>query len=76
MEFNLTLEQKKRMLVDSKNSIHSELYLLLVKMGINPDEYTLGMDIGDDIKFAGEKVRFEALVSSLQMIEQKILDFE
>jgi len=76
MEFNLTKEQKKKMLIDSKNSIYPELYLLLVKIGIDPEEYTLGEDIGDDIKYAGEKVRLDALASSLQMIEKKISEFE
>jgi len=76
MEFNLTIDQKNKMLQDSKNAIHSELFLLLVKMGIDPDAYILGDDIGNDPKFSGEKTRFEGLTYSLQMIEEKLSDFE
>lgn len=74
MEFNLTNEQKKKMLDDAKNAIHSELYLLMVKMGVDPDTYVLGDILENDIKYAGERVRFEGLVSSLQKIEEKLAD--
>lgn len=74
MEFNLTNEQKKKMLDDAKSAIHSELYLLMIKMGVDPDTYVLGDILENDIKYAGERIRFEGLVSSLQKIEEKLAD--
>lgn len=74
MKFNITNEQKKKMLEDSKSSIHSELYLLMVKMGIDPDTYTLGDKLEDNPKFGGEKFRFDGIVSALMNIEAKIAE--
>ena len=74
MEFNLTNEQKKRMLEDSKAGIHSELYLLMIKMGIDPDTYTLGDNLEDNAKYGGEKFRFDAIVTALMNIEAKIAE--
>jgi hypothetical protein len=74
MQFNITNEQKKKMLEDSKDGIHSELYLLMIKMGVDPDTYTLGDNLEDSVKFAGEKYRFDGLVAALMNIEEKIAE--
>jgi len=76
MQFNLTNEQKLRMLNEAKNTAHSELYLLLVKIGVNPDTFNLTDEIETDIKFAGEKIRIQGLVASLQTIEVKIQELQ
>ena len=76
MEFNLTNEQKKRMLEDSKNAAHSELYLILIKMGIDPEAYSLDDVIETDAKYAGERYRFDGLVATLKNIEEKLAELQ
>lgn len=76
MEFNLTNEQKKRMLEDSKNAAHSELYLILIKMGIDPETYDLDDVIETDAKYAGERYRFDGLVATLKNIEEKLAELQ
>ena len=72
MDFNLTTEQKERALKTSKETILSEMYLTLVRMGIDPDTFNIDDVIEENAKYAGEKYRLEGLIQSLKMIETKI----
>ena len=72
MDFNLTIEQKERALKTSKETILSEMYLTLVRMGIDPDTFNIDDVIEENAKYAGEKYRLEGLIQSLKMIETKI----
>lgn len=76
MDFNLTIEQKIRALSASKDTILSEMYLLLVKMGIDPDNFQITDTIQENVKYAGEKYRLEGLIQSLQMVEGKLADLQ
>jgi hypothetical protein len=72
MDFNLTSEQKERALNGSKETVLSEMYLTLIKMGIDPDTFSIDDVIEENAKYAGEKYRLEGLIQSLKMIEAKI----
>lgn len=76
MDFNLTTEQKIKALTASKETILSEMYLLLVRMGIDPDTFNVDDEVEENVKYAGEKYRLEGLIQSFKMVEGKLADLQ
>lgn len=72
MNFNLNLEQKIKTLNASKDAVLAEMYVVLVKMGIDPDTFEVTDEITMDPRFSGEKYRLEGLIQSYNMIESKL----
>jgi hypothetical protein len=76
VDFNLTTEQKIKALTASKETILSEMYLLLVRMGIDPDTFNVDDEVEENVKYAGEKYRLEGLIQSFKMVEGKLADLQ
>jgi hypothetical protein len=77
MDFGLTTEQKRTILLSSKTNILNDMYVLLIRIGVDPDTFDGSLDLSDDdSSIRGEKMRIEKLVQSLELINAKLEDFE
>lgn len=72
MDFNMPAAQKMSMLISARDSLESEIYTLLIKMGIDPEDYEPGTPLVTDTAFTGERQRVQDLVSSLDKVKEKI----
>jgi hypothetical protein len=73
MDLQLTDEQKLAALHAAEAGIQSEIFSMLLRMGVDPDTYD--PDAGQatiDPAFSGERTRVNSLISSLDMIRNKI----
>jgi uncharacterized protein YihD (DUF1040 family) len=74
MHFDLNSEQKRTILLSLKDSNLNELYTILLKIGIDPEEFdgsTSSLD--DDISIYVEKMRIEKLLQALELINSKLI---
>lgn len=77
MDFGLTTEQKRTILLSSKTNILNDMYVLLIRIGVDPDTFDGSLDLPeDDSSIRGERMRIEKLVQSLELINAKLQDFE
>ena len=73
MDFTLHSEQKRTILLGSKDTAMNELYSLLVRAGIDPDSFDPSVELPqDDISIYGERVRIEKLVAAISLIDTKL----
>lgn len=70
MDLGLTKEQKLAALTSVKTGIQSEIYSLLLRIGVDPDLYDPAAESGGDMMI-GERARVNMLIDSLAMIETK-----
>ena len=73
MDLGLTNEQKLAALASVKSGIQSEIYSLLVRIGVDPDSYDPAAEPGGDMVI-GERARVATLISSLELIESKLVE--
>lgn len=77
MDFGLTTEQKRTILLSSKTNILNDMYVLLIRIGVDPDTFDGSLDLPeDDSSIRGERMRIEKLVQSLALINAKLEDLE
>jgi hypothetical protein len=77
MDFGLTTEQKRTILLSSKTNILNDMYVLLIRIGVDPDTFDGSLDLPeDDSSIRGERLRIEKLVQSLELINTKLEDLE
>lgn len=74
MDLGLTNEQKLMALNSVKNSIQTDIYTQLIRMGLDPDTYEPSADSDVIDSFIGERTRVNTLISSLDLIESKITE--
>lgn len=72
MNLGLTDEQKLTTLRGTLGSLNSEIYTLLIRMGVDPDTFESVENLSDNPLMSGEKARLEVLLSSRQLVEEKI----
>lgn len=73
MDLGLTNEQKLAALTSVRAGIQSEIYSLLIRIGVDPDTYDPAEETGGDMVI-GERARVATLASSLEMIESKLAE--
>lgn len=73
MDLGLTNEQKLAALTNVKSGIQSEIYSLLIRIGVDPDSYDPAAETGGDMVI-GERARVATLTSSLELIESKLAE--
>lgn len=73
MDLGLTNEQKLAALASVKSGIQSEIYSLLIRIGVDPDSYDPTAEPGGDMVI-GERARVATLISSLELIESKLIE--
>jgi hypothetical protein len=77
MNFSLSTEQKRTILLSTKETAMNELYSLLVRAGIDPDEFDPETSIPeDDMSIYGERIRIQKLVESIALAESKLAELE
>jgi hypothetical protein len=74
MDFGLTNQQKIATLTDIKNNLQIELYTLLVRLGIDPEEFTEEDAIATEDSFIGEKARIRTILAAVSMIDGKLTE--
>lgn len=62
------------MLISTRDQIETEIYAMLVKMGVDPDEFDPNTPLSGDGFFTGERQRTQELIASLQRIKEKIAE--
>jgi len=72
MDFELTDQQKIDVLASSKKNIKSEIFNILIRVGIDPDTFDENDLSGFQPVMVGEKERMQALLNGLIMIEAKL----
>jgi uncharacterized protein YihD (DUF1040 family) len=73
MHFDLSLEQKRAILLSLKESNLNDLYIMLLKIGVDPEVFDGSISsIDDDISVYTEKMRIEKLLQSLQLVNLKL----
>jgi len=72
MDFELTTQQKTDILTVTKKNIKSEIFNILIRVGIDPDTFDENDLSGFDPVMVGEKERVQALISGLILIEAKL----
>lgn len=73
MDFGLSTEQKRTILLSSKTSILNDLYVTLIRIGVDPDTFDGSLDIPeDDMSMYGETARVNKMVEGLALIESKL----
>lgn len=73
MDLQLTNAQKLSALQSAEAGIQSEIFSMLLRMGIDPDTYNPDDEPAIiDPAFTGEKARVAALLASLEMVRNKI----
>jgi hypothetical protein len=77
MDFGLSTEQKRTILLSSKTSILNDLYVTLIRIGVDPDTFDGSLDIPEnDISMYGETARVAKMVEGLALIEAKLQALE
>ena len=74
MNLGLTSEQKVMALNSVKNSIQTDIYTQLIRMGFDPDTYEPLADNEVVDSFIGERTRVNTLIASLALIESKLAE--
>jgi hypothetical protein len=74
MDLGLTNQQKEMALRNSKSGITTEIYNILIRLGIDPDTFSSVDELPTqtDGSFAGEYNRVKGLISALELIESKL----
>lgn len=77
MDFNMSDAQKRSLLISLRDSLESEIYSMLVKMGIDPDAFdgSTGLESVDG-SFTGERLRTRELLSALTKVKEKLAETE
>jgi hypothetical protein len=73
MELNLTPEQKLASLQNAQSTLSHEIYNLLLRIGVDPDEFQES-DI-DSLRASGvdgEILRLEQITKSLSLVKDKL----
>lgn len=77
MNFGLSSEQKRTILLTAKDTAMTELYSLLIRAGIDPEEFDPEQGLPtDDLSIYGERIRIEKLVESVTLIDSKLTELE
>jgi hypothetical protein len=77
MDFGLTSEQKKTILLSNKETHMTELYSLLVRSGIDPDTFVFNQELPEeDMSMYGERMRIQKIIESISLIESKLGELE
>jgi hypothetical protein len=77
MHFDLTLEQKRTILLSLKESNLNDLYIMLLKIGVDPEVFDGSISsIEDDISVYLEKMRIQKLLQSLELINLKLYNLD
>lgn len=74
MDLGLTNEQKVVALNSVKNSIQTDIYTQLIRMGFDPDTYDALVENEVVDSFVGERNRVNTLIASLTLIESKLAE--
>jgi hypothetical protein len=74
MDLGLTAEQKRVALNAAKSTARSEIYNILIRMGVDPDTFDPTAERETDMILVGEYQRLDALLASLELIEEKLAD--
>jgi len=72
MDFELTPQQKIDTLTATRKNIKSEIFNILIRVGIDPDTFDENDLSGFDPVMVGEKERIQSLLNGLSMIETKL----
>lgn len=73
MDFNMPDARKLSSLITVRDQVETEVFSLLVKIGIDPDEFDgVTFPSAGDGMFVGEVIRLRELLASLTKIEAKI----
>lgn len=77
MEFNIPDAHKRTMLATVRDGLESEIYSMLVKMGIDPDTFdgSTGLESVDG-SFTGERLRTKELLNALDRVKEKLAEIE
>lgn len=77
MDFSLNTEQKRTILVSTKEAALNELYSLLIRIGVDPDTFDASQGLSeDDMSIYGERLRIQKLVESISLMESKLTELE
>jgi|LakMenEpi03Aug12_release.lakeMendotaPanAssembly.Ray.scaffolds.fasta_scaffold2200437_1 hypothetical protein len=74
MDLGLTNAQKTSSLQGQKAGIQGEVYTLLVRMNIDPDDFDPTLPLEQNDSFVGELSRLSNLLQSLTLIESKLAE--
>ena len=72
MDLGLSTEQKRAALNAAKSTARSEIYNILIRIGVDPDTFDPEADRSTDMILIGEYQRLDALLASLNFIEEKL----
>jgi hypothetical protein len=76
MDFELTPQQKIDTLTATRKNIKSEIFNILIRVGVDPDTFDETDLSGFNPVMVGERERIESLISGLAMIESKIASLQ
>ena len=75
MDFNMSDGQKKAALVGVRDTLESEFYSVLIRLGIDPDAFMSKDEIDEaNGTFVGERQRARDLFDALERVKEKIAD--
>jgi len=78
MDLGLNNQQKEMALRNSKAGITTEIYNILIRLGIDPDTFASVDELptSTDGSFAGEYNRVRGLIAALELIESKLNELQ
>lgn len=71
MELHLSTQQKLSALQAAKSNLSTDIFNLLIRMGLDPDTYEHGVTEVSDLMM-GEKMRLDSLIVAMDMVEAKL----
>jgi hypothetical protein len=72
MDFQMTTDEKRRVIQDVKNSVLRDLYVMLIKTGSNPDDFNVDTWEAPEVITSGDEDNLVRLVESLRNLNSKL----
>lgn len=75
MLFNFDESKKVKILTDTKAQLETELYVILVRLGYDPDAFDVASWEPSEVVTSGEDHRMRKIIESLAIIATKLESF-
>jgi hypothetical protein len=72
MDFQMTNDEKKKVIEDVKASVLRDIYVMLVKTGNDPDDFDVDTWVQPEIVTSGDEDNLIKLVKSLKNMNAKL----
>jgi hypothetical protein len=76
MDFQMTNEEKRRVLEEVKTSTVKELYVMLIKTGSDPEDFNVETWEAPEVITSGDEDNLVKLVNSLKNLNTKLAALE